>query len=233
VSADTRLGQEVRRERGRPLSKPVLDFMEGYFRRSLRHVRMSDGPEAQALARDLGVEALATGDRVFLGKPRTAEGAGEAERLATLGHEIAHVVGEPVVAVPAQAVPGSAATARYALDRGERRARQAEREVYAAARRQERPQQQQRPLAQRSPRLPMEVAAIRPPETPEPVQKKASSRFADTAMQFIETGSRIADIAQQFFPRPPRADLTALCFQIYQKIKRELAIQRERQAGGF
>jgi hypothetical protein len=195
--------------------------MEGFFRRNLSGVRLAEGPEARALNRELSSEGFATGQDVFMGSPRPA--ARETpERLALLGHELSHVV-------DAGTQPAPVAAGRPVVVReSERRARRSEREIYALAR------AQQGPLVQKSPKLPMEMAAIRPPEEAAPVQKRVGGRFADTAIQRIErTGERVASIAELLFPRPPRHDLTPLVHHVYQKIKKELAILRERTVGGF
>ena len=66
-----------------------------------------------------------------------------------------------------------------------------------------------------------------------PVQKKAS-KFVDAPVQNVESsGDRAAKPWEAIFPRPPKADLAPLVYQVWNKIKRELAIDRERRAGGF
>jgi hypothetical protein len=120
---------------------------------------------------------------------------------------------------------------RAEVEQAERRARAVERQIAAIAR--------VEPRDRRAPRLPMEMAAVSQHQPSAsrgdalPIQKK-SNKVADTALQFIEaTGERLARPWAALFPRPPKRDLTPLVYQIWNKIKRQLAVDRERRAGGF
>jgi hypothetical protein len=84
------------------------------------------------------------------------------------------------------------------------------------------------------PKLDMAVTGTGRPDKDAPVVQKKGNKFADTALQMIEeTGERLLKPWEALFPKPPKRDLTPLVYQIWNKIKRELAVDRERRAGGF
>jgi hypothetical protein len=230
--ADTRLGARIRQDRGRPLSRPVLAFMERFFQQNLSKVRVHEGSSAQVLNQELGSEAFAVGDDVFLGRAAVGD---DARRLGLLGHEVSHVVGRKKG--PAADAYAQRQLVEGLLRQSERRARDIERQIVAMAR-------SQQAAARKTPKLDMALTGVgqyaQPAAPPTgkvdeqlPVQKKGS-KFADTALQMIEaSGERLLSPLAAMFPRPPKRDLTPLVYQVWNKIKRELAIERSRRAGGF
>ncbi|MFC1705411.1 hypothetical protein ACFL59_01145, partial [Planctomycetota bacterium] len=66
------------------------------------------------------------------------------------------------------------------------------------------------------------------------VRRKTMSWVANTQMQVKESsGDRVARVEQTRKPEAPIPDLTQLVYQIYNRIKNELATQMERRSGGF
>jgi hypothetical protein len=258
VEPDSALGRRIRATRGQALSSPVLDFMEQFFKKDFGGVRLSDGAAAQSLNRDLGSEAFTTGNDIFVASPAPRRpSAAQAEEVATIGHELAHVVDSgaarpaaPTVApaayvAPAVAVPAPAAApapARrpeptyVAPGDGERRAREAERKILALLRKE--------PQSRAStPRVEMthtgasaaaKKAASKKAEIAaekNPIQKK---KAADSQIQTMEkSGSLVPKPWEALFPRPPKRDLSPLVYQIWNKIKKDLSIEMERRSGGF
>ncbi|HVY62984.1 MAG TPA: DUF4157 domain-containing protein, partial [Planctomycetota bacterium] len=245
VDADSALGRRIRATRGQALSSPVLDFMERFFQKDFGGVRLSDGAAAQSLNRDLGAEAFTTGNDIFVASPAPTRPVPEqADRIATLGHELSHVVDNSAAPAPvAAAAPAPAARApepSYVASNGdaERRAREAERKLFALMRRE--PQSRSSTpridmthtgvssaaAAKKAAQKKAEIAAEK-----NPVQKK---KAADTQIQTMEkSGSLVPKPWEALFPRPPKRDLTPLVYQIWNKIKKDLSIEMERRSGGF
>lgn len=223
VEPDTRLGAQIRQDRGRPLSKPVLNFMEHFFKTNLSKVRVHEGTSAQALNRDLESEAFTAGNDVFLGRAAVSN---ESQRLGLIAHEVKHVVDNRAAETAHKRM-----VVQTLVTKSERRAREIEREIVSATR--------DRVRQAKTPKLSMEMTGVgqRSQEEQVPQQpaiQKKGTKFADTAVQMIEaTGERLAKPWEALFPRAPRRDMTPLVYQIWNKIKRELAIDRERRAGGF
>ncbi len=75
---------------GKPLDETTKSQMEGFFGRNLEDVRIHDSHLAGEVARKLGAEAFAYGNRIFADKERfnlqTPEG------LGLLAHELTHVI---------------------------------------------------------------------------------------------------------------------------------------------
>jgi hypothetical protein len=230
VPAESAVGRKIRGSQGQPLSSPVLDFMERFFKRDLSGVKVHEGPQAREANRELGSEAFSTGGEVYVGTPRSSE-----DRLAVLGHEIAHALESearrraPASAPRRGAEPAPAARpAASAPSAQERRARDAERQIAAALRKE--------PRERRAPKLPMTHTRVSSKQAEaedhrSPIQKKKS---ADTAIQMFEkSGQVLPKPWEALFPRPPKRDLTPLVYQIWNKIKWNLQIEMERRSGGF
>ena len=94
------------------------------------------------------------------------------------------------------------------------------------------------PRERHAPKMPMthtklvsesEIAAA---AEKKPVQKK---KAADSPLQVGDaaTGSNLPKPWEALFPRPPARDLTPLVYQVWNKIKKELAVEMERRSGGF
>jgi hypothetical protein len=260
IEPDSALGRRIRQTRGTPLSSPVLDFMEKFFHRDLRGVRVSEGAEARQLNRELGSEAFAAstpaaaakpGADVYVTTPVVAgdKPAAAAERMAAIGHELSHVI-DAQSAPAAEAAPRPApmrapsapsrlrAAARPAprpsSASGEARAREAERQILAIVRKD--------PQQRNAPSLPMTHTSVTDGDRhaakaaevaaeKAPIQKK---KAGDTPIQgFEKTGSLVPKPWEALFPRPPKRDLTPLVYQIWNKIKRDLSVEMERRSGGF
>jgi len=75
---------------GKPLDEPVRRQMEGFLGRSLEDVRIHDSLQAGEVAKRLGAEAFAYGNRIFAAQETfntmTPEG------LGLLAHELTHVI---------------------------------------------------------------------------------------------------------------------------------------------
>lgn len=73
---------------GQPLGGGARGFLEPRFGADLGHVRLHDGPDAHALAKDVGAKALTHREHVVLGA-RAPRSHGP-ERMHLLAHEITH-----------------------------------------------------------------------------------------------------------------------------------------------
>jgi len=223
VPAESVLGRRLKGEPGRPLSTPVLDFMERFFKRDLSGMRVNDGPAAKELNRELGSEAFAANGEVFVGAPK----GGEEQQIATLGHEIAHALEQQVQVGRPAARPAPRADAVGSTSQ-ERRARDTERQILSNLRKE--------PKERRAPKLPMThtKSASKSAEIENeraPIQKK---KAADAPIQMFEkSGQVLPKPWEALFPRPPKRDLSPLVYQIWNKIKVDLEIEMTRRSGGF
>ncbi len=78
---------------GRPLGRRERAFFEPRFGRSLEHVRVHTGSDADASARTVGAQAYALGPHLVFRSGRYRPGTGEGRSL--LAHEIAHTFQAP------------------------------------------------------------------------------------------------------------------------------------------
>ena len=226
-------------EPGRPLPPPVRATMERVLGSDLGAVRVHTGPQAARAAAELRAEAFTTEQEIFFGAERarfeTPSG------LALLGHELAHVrqrmgITRPRIpsALRAQAEEEEAQqveeTIRRTLGPGPTvepltllsawLAGGPTQEGEAVRRTGRRGRPTARPIPAHRPARPtLELAAA-------PVGRAAAMETAPGAAEPVAPAGTAAEAGEE--AAPPEVDVAAIAAQVYEIIKRRLAIERER-----
>ncbi|RKX57713.1 MAG: hypothetical protein DRP28_06260, partial [Thermodesulfobacteriota bacterium] len=226
-------------EPGSPLPPPVRATMERVLGSDLGAVRVHTGPQAARAAAELRAEAFTTEQEIFFGAERarfeTPSG------LALLGHELAHVrqrmgITRPRIpsALRAQAEEEEAQqveeTIRRTLGPGPTvepltllsawLAGGPTQEGEAVRRTGRRGRPTARPIPAHRPARPtLELATA-------PVGRAAATETTSGAAEPVAPAGTAAEAGEE--AAPPEVDVAAIAAQVYEIIKRRLAIERER-----